>query len=118
MMGPMVNVIVDRPLGSAHPDYPDLIYPINYGYIEGTMAEDGEEEDAYILGVSEPVSSFRGRVIAVIIRKNDKENKYVVAPDRMYFTEEEIRKAVHFQEKYFDITISLWYGRCILNQET
>ena len=49
----MVNVIVDRPLGSAHPDYPDLIYPINYGYIEGTMAEDGEEEDAYIKSIYE-----------------------------------------------------------------
>ncbi len=111
MRGPMVNVIVDRPLGSAHPDYPDLIYPINYGYIEGTMAEDGEEEDAYILGVNVPVTSFRGRVIGVIIRKNDNENKYIVAPDGVVFTAEEIRKAVHFQEKYFDITISLYYGK-------
>ena len=35
-----------------------MYYPINYGYIEGTMAADGEEEDAYILGVTDPVSSL------------------------------------------------------------
>lgn len=51
MIGKVVKVIVDRPLGSYHPTHNDIYYPINYGYIEGIIAPDGEEQDAYILGV-------------------------------------------------------------------
>ena len=91
-MKTIVTVIVDRPLGSYHPDYPDTYYPINYGYIEGAMAADGEEEDAYILGVNEPISKFTGKVIAVISREDDIEQKLVVAPDGVSFTKEEIEK--------------------------
>lgn len=43
MTGPIVTVTVGRPPGSYHPEHPDLYYPINYGYIEGTMTADGEE---------------------------------------------------------------------------
>mgnify|MGYP003484870137 FL=1 len=81
MIGPIVTVTVDRPLGSYHPEHPDIYYPINYGYIEGTMAADGEEEDAYVLGITEPVSEFTGRIIAINNRENDIEHKWVVAPD-------------------------------------
>ena len=49
MLGKMVKVIVDRPLGSYHPEHKDMYYPVNYGYIEGILAGDGEEQDAYIL---------------------------------------------------------------------
>ena len=66
MLNKFVTVTVDRPLGSFHPKYPDLYYPVNYGYIKGVMAPDGEEQDAYILGISEPVTEFTGRVIAII----------------------------------------------------
>ena len=38
MIGAAVTVLVDRPLGSAHPEHPDLIYPVNYGFIPGIMA--------------------------------------------------------------------------------
>jgi inorganic pyrophosphatase len=103
----IVTVIVDRPLGGYHPDYPDTYYPINYGYIEGAMAADGEEEDAYILGVNEPISKFTGKVIAVISREDDIEQKLVVAPDGVSFTKEEIEKLTYFQEKYFASKIVL-----------
>ena len=43
MSGGTVTVVVDRPLGSAHPVYPELIYPVNYGYVPGVPAGDGEE---------------------------------------------------------------------------
>ena len=109
MIGPIVTVTVDRPLGSYHPEHPDIYYPINYGYIEGTMAADGEEEDAYVLGITEPVSEFTGRIIAIIYRENDIEHKWVVAPDGMTFTQEEIAELTHFQEQYFKSTISLLY---------
>ena len=55
MSGTVVKVIVDRPLGSYHPEHKDLYYPINYGYVEGYIASDGEEQDAYILGVNKAV---------------------------------------------------------------
>lgn len=105
MIGKIVTVKIDRPLGSAHPEHPDLIYPINYGYIENIIAPDGEEQDAYVLGVNIPVSSFEGRIIAIIHRKNDVEDKWVVAPENALFTKEEIQNLTHFQEKYFDIEI-------------
>ena len=112
MIGPIVTVIVDRPLGSYHPEYPDMYYPVNYGYIKGTTAADGEEEDAYILGVSEPVSEFVGRVIAIIRREDDIEHKWVVAPDGIFLTMEEIFEATHFQEQYFKSNICLLYKSC------
>ena len=109
MIGQIVTVIIDRPMGSYHPEHPDMYYPVNYGYIEGTMAADGEEEDAYILGVQVPVSKFTGRIIAMIKRKNDIEQKWVVAPDSVTFSKNEIAKLTHFQEQYFEVEISLLY---------
>lgn len=80
MIGSIVKVIVDRPLGSYHPKHKDIYYSVNYGYVPGVMAPDGEEQDAYILGVHEPVSEFEGKVIAIIHRLDDVEDKWVVAP--------------------------------------
>lgn len=107
MIGKFVKVIVDRPLGSYHPTYKDLYYPINYGYIEGIIAPDGEEQDAYILGVHTAVKEFRGKVIAIIHRDDDIEEKWVVAPDNMNFSEEEIMEQVRFQEQYFKSRIMM-----------
>ena len=105
IIGATVTVTVDRPLGSYHPEYKDMYYPINYGYIEGVMAPDGEEQDAYILGVNEPVGKFTGKIIAIVRRKDDIEEKWVVVPDGVTFSKEEIRRQIHFQEQYFDSEI-------------
>lgn len=105
IIGATVTVTVDRPLGSYHPEYKDMYYPINYGYIEGVMAPDGEEQDAYILGVNEPVKKFTGKIIAIVRRKDDIEEKWVVVPDGVTFSKEEIRSQIHFQEQYFDSEI-------------
>ena len=107
MIGKNVTVWVDRPLGSRHPNHPDICYPINYGYIEGILAPDGEEQDAYILGINHPVKFFTGKVIAIIHRKDDVEDKWVVAPEGMSFSKEEIEALTHFQEQYFDTEIIL-----------
>ena len=106
-IGDIVTVIVDRPLGTYHPEHKDLYYPINYGYIEGIMAPDGEEQDAYILGVNKAVDSFTGRIIAIIHRIDDIEEKWVVASEDDTYTIEEIKKEVEFQEKYFHIEIRI-----------
>lgn len=101
MLGKTVIVTVDRPLGTYHPKHKDLYYPINYGYIEGIIAPDGEEQDAYILGVDEQVEQFTGKVIAIIHRFNDVEEKWVVAPEEKTFSKEEVWEQVKFQEQYF-----------------
>ncbi|MBQ9116454.1 MAG: inorganic pyrophosphatase [Clostridia bacterium] len=105
MIGSIVTVKVDRPLGSRHPKHHNILYPINYGYIEGIISGDGEELDAYILGVDKPVEQFTGRVIAIIHRLNDVEDKLVVAPDGVSFDKEQIAKVTFFQEQYFEIRI-------------
>ena len=105
MIGQIVNVTVDRPLGSVHPEHKSLVYPINYGYINGIIAHDGEEQDAYILGVDVPLKEFTGKVIAIIHRLNDVEDKWVVAPENHIFAKDEILEATKFQEQYFGIEI-------------
>ena len=102
-----ITARIDRPLGSAHPKHPDLIYLVNYGEVPGVMAPDGDWQDVYVLGVDEPLTVFTGRRIAVIRRRDDVEDKWVLAPDGMIFTAEEIMAAVHFQEQYFDSYVEL-----------
>ena len=101
MLGKRVKVTVDRPLGNRHPEYAESYYPINYGYVAGVVAPDGEEQDAYVLGVNVPVEEFVGTVIAVIHRLDDVEDKWVAAPEGRSFTKEEIIQQVRFQERYF-----------------
>lgn len=101
MIGKTVKVLVDRPLGSYHPEHKEIYYPVNYGYVEGIMAPDGEEQDAYILGVNQPVKEFTGNIIAIIHRYDDVEEKWVVAPEGQPFAIEEIRENVRFVEQYF-----------------
>lgn len=98
----LITARIDRPLGSAHPKHPDLIYRVNYGEVVGVPAPDGAWQDVYVLGVDDPVPTFTGRRIAVIHRRDDIETKWVLAPEGMTFTTEEIMAAVHFQEQYFD----------------
>ena len=101
IIGQTVKVTIDRPLGSFHPEYPDMQYPVNYGYVEGIIAPDGEEQDVYVLGADEPLKEFTGQVIAVIHRLDDVEDKWVAAPEGVTFTKEEILERVHFQERFF-----------------
>ena len=107
MLGNIVKVIVDRPLGTYHPKHKNIFYSVNYGYVPGVIAPDGEEQDAYILGVTEAVSEFEGKVIAMIHRLDDVEEKWVVAPAGCSFTKEEIMEQVAFQEQYFRTEITI-----------
>lgn len=102
-----VKVIIDRPLGSFHPKHNDIFYSVNYGYVPNTLAPDGEEQDAYILGIDEPLKEFVGEVIAIIHRRDDIETKWIVVPSGITFTENEIKNKVYFQEQYFDFYIEM-----------
>lgn len=99
-----VTVIMDRPLGSKHPDC-DLIYEVNYGYLPNTISGDGEELDCYVLGVNKPLDNFTGKCIAIIHRINDNDDKLIIVPEGINFTDEEIRTLTNFQEKYFESII-------------
>lgn len=104
-LGKQVTVFIDRPMHSQHPKY-DWAYPLNYGYVPGTLSPDGEELDAYVLGVTEPMQTFTGICIAVIHRLNDQDDKLVVVPEeKSGITNKEIQEATFFQEQYFQSEI-------------
>ena len=96
----IITVTIDRPLGSIHPKW-NYKYPINYGYLANIFAPDGEELDAYVLKINESIREFTGQVVAIIHRLNDDDDKLIVVPKNELITNEEIEKAVDFQEKYF-----------------
>jgi inorganic pyrophosphatase len=99
LIGRAVTVTMDRPIGTAHPKHPEIIYPINYGYIDGLLGGDGEEQDVYVFGKTTPLDTFDGVVIAVVHRYDDDECKWV-ASDGTAYTKEQIERAVHFQEQF------------------
>ena len=102
----IVTVKMDRPLGTAHPKH-GFIYEVNYGYIENTLSGDGEELDAYVLGEFAPLETFEGEVKAIIHRINDVEDKWIVAPENASFSKEQIMEKVTFQERFFDVKITM-----------
>lgn len=99
-LGKVITVEIDRPAGSKHPKH-GFLYPINYGFIPGTKAPDGEELDAYILGVTEPLNIFTGKCIAIIHRADNDDDKLVIAEEGKEYTDEEIILQTKFQEQWF-----------------
>ena len=107
-LGKTVRVVVDRPVGYQHGD---ITYPVNYGYVPGLPAGDGEEQDAYILGIQEPLREFEGQVIAIIHREDDCEDKFVVAPAGSRYHQGQIAQAVHFVEQYFSTRVECLFRK-------
>ena len=95
---------IDRKLGSKHPKH-GFIYTLNYGYIPNTISGDGEELDAYVLGVYEPIEEFEGKVIAIIHRTNDEDDKLIVAPKNINYSDDAIKALTEFQERFFNSII-------------
>lgn len=107
-LGKVVHIGIDRPIGYVHQKGDKVLhYPINYGYIPGVLGGDGEELDVYLLGVTEPVSEYTCKVIGIVHRENDVEDKLIAAPEGMSFTKEQIEQAIHFQEKYYKTYIEV-----------
>ena len=100
-LGKKVKVVMDRPMGSKHPKW-NFIYPINYGYVPNTISGDGEELDAYIVGIFEPVEEYEGKCIAAIHRLDDDDDKLVIAPEEKIYTKQQIEALVEFQERFFE----------------
>ena len=100
-LGKELNIVIDRELGSKHPEY-GFIYPVNYGYVPGTISGDGEELDCYLLGVFEPVKTFKGKCIAIVHRLNDDDDKLIVVPENKEYSDDAINALIEFQERYFE----------------
>ena len=101
-LGQVMDIEIDRPVGYVHvKGEKTLVYPINYGYIPDVLGGDGEELDVFLLGVDHPVETYTGRIIGIIYRADDVEDKLIMAPEGVTFTVEEMTAAVHFQEKYY-----------------
>ena len=100
-----LNVRIDRPIGSSHPNYPNHIYLVNYGYVPNTISGDGEELDCYILGEYKPLKEYTGKCIAIVHRLNDDDDKLIIAPKNKSFTNNEIKLLTDFQEKFFESEI-------------
>jgi inorganic pyrophosphatase len=74
------------------------VYPLNYGFVPGVRGGDGQDLDAYVLGVFEPLTEFRGRCLAVIRRTNDNDDKLVLAPDgSAHYSDAQIRALTEFR---------------------
>ncbi len=105
-LGKIVTIEIDRPIGTVHhKGEKTLIYPINYGYIPEVFGGDGEELDVFLVGVDKPVSSYTGKIIGIVYRADDIEDKLIMAPEGVSFCAEEMARAVYFQEKYYQSTI-------------
>lgn len=104
-IGKTVRVRIDRPIGSRHPEA-GFVYPVNYGFLEGVPAPDGDNLDAYVLGISEPLETFRGKCIAVIQRSDDDDDKLIVVPEGTGYSDEQVLALTKFQERYFRSTVS------------
>jgi inorganic pyrophosphatase len=101
-LGKEVTVKIDRSIGDKHSEkYPNHIYPINYGYVVNTISGDGEELDAYILGVFEPLKEFTGICKAIIHRTESNDDKLIIMPKEKNYTDAEIRVLTEFQERFF-----------------
>ena len=103
-LGKEVSIKIDRPLGSRHPKH-GFIYMLNYGFIPSTISGDGEELDAYLLGEFDPVKESKGKVIALIHRTNDDDDKLIVSKDGKEYSDNVIRAMTEFQECFFESVI-------------
>jgi len=101
-LGKTVDIEIDRPIGTVHPKHDDIIYPINYGYIPGVLGGDGEDLDVYVLGASEPLNKCSVRIVGIVHRRNDVEDKLVGTVNDIELSIEEIASAVHFQEQFYN----------------
>ena len=103
-LGKIVTVVIDRPFGTKHPKH-NYIYPVNYGYVLDTVAPDGAELDAYVLGEEKPLKDYTGRCIAIIHRTDDDDDKLIICKDGKNFSDDAIRQITHFQEQWFKSVI-------------
>lgn len=70
------KIVIDRPRGSSHPRFPEIIYAIDYGYLDGTTSNDGEGVDVW-LG-TDPAKALDAVICTVDLDRGDAELKLMV----------------------------------------
>lgn len=104
MLNKIVEVTIDRPAGSLHPEW-GFKYEVDYGYVNGMKAPDGDEIDAYVLKSPLNQKKITGRVCAIVHRIDDDDDKLIVIPEREKIDADEIEACIKFQEKWFKHTV-------------
>lgn len=106
IIGKTVTVKISRSLGSINHEQPSIHQWLNYGYVEGTATYDNEFQNAYVIGSDCPLTSFTGKVIAIIHRNDDSiDDKWVVAREGIYYSDQYILKATQLEGQSFGIEI-------------
>lgn len=95
-------VEIDRPI---HTEHKGIVYELNYGFINGFAAPDGELQDAYIIDDKDLYPRIQGKVIGIAHRRNDIEDKLLVATKEEKYENGELLSLVSFQERFFDTEI-------------
>jgi coenzyme F420-0:L-glutamate ligase/coenzyme F420-1:gamma-L-glutamate ligase len=102
------RLVIDRPKNSSHPRYPELIYPLDYGYLEGTSSMDEGGIDVWIGSASE--RELDGIILTIDLKKKDAEVKILLG-----CTEEEKRKALDFLNDHTMRAVLVRRQSCGLN---
>ncbi|MDG2070288.1 MAG: hypothetical protein P8J55_00820 [Pseudomonadales bacterium] len=71
------KIVIDRPKGTSHPRYPDVVYPLGYGYLDNTVGGDGHEIDIWV--GSGAADNVTGVVVTVNLEKRDAEQKLLIS---------------------------------------
>ncbi len=95
-------IVIDRPAGSHHPDFPDLIYPLDYGFLEGTHSMDGAGIDVGVGTTAQKALS--GILCTIDLNKNDSEIKIILNCDAR-----EARSLLKFHNSFSQAAI--WIAR-------
>lgn len=115
----IITVKIDHPLGSTDEDNPSIVYPINCGYVERDydIGQNGEltRQKAYVLGVDVPLDEFTGVLTAVARRKDDANSVWIVVPENIHYTRQQLEEMIYFSEQYYDsfvevIDDEIWDG--------
>lgn len=70
------EVIIDRPKGSHHPRYSEVVYPFDYGYLVGPKGGDGGGVDVWIGTLAD--RNVTGVIITADVHKRDAEVKLLL----------------------------------------
>ena len=93
-------LIIDRPAGSAHPRYPDMIYPLDYGYLAGTTSMDGGGIDVW--RGSDPAQALDAILVTVDLAKKDAEIKLLIGCTE---NEKKVLLRFHNQSEFMQATL-------------
>lgn len=83
------KIVIDRPKGTRHPKYPDILYKVDYGYLEGTTSMDGGGIDVW--RGTDAMQKIDAIMCTVDLTKRDSEIKILIG-----CTEVEKEKIYHF----------------------